>query len=479
MKPRNLFSTLLFFLAVALSSNAVFAQEFVARPLFTKSAKAKAYDEKIKAALEAMSPEEVKELDAKLARALELYYEHKYAEALALFKEIAAKAETMDVKFWLGSCAMRAGQIDLAISKYREMLEIDPGLHRVRLELATALYMAGQYGKAREELQRVLASDPPKPVRENIERMLAKISEKMGRFYPALRLGLGIQRDSNVSAGPDEELIRIPIGGQIHLQETQQEVSDWVGVIHMAGRLLYDVEAPNGFMINTEASFYQTHNTDHHKFDFTYLNVSMGPWWAGKRAVLKLPVGFGKAIYGHDPLYNRTYVSPAVEYFVTKWMSITAGFSYIDDEYNPRDRKGQTNINRIWSVGPKFYFQDKKHILSLFYSNEDLSADDDGYSYEGYNLGGSLLVRLPWSLECYLRYVYSDREHDGQPLPARRMGWSFDREDERHNFYLGLTKGLRNHLFVTLYFNWLDNDSNTPIYEFDKTIYGLSVGVRF
>ena len=457
----------------------VLAGEFLAKPIYTRSAKAKSHDQEIRKKLEAMSPREVAALDRKLAKALELFYEHEYTKALPLFQEIAEQAETMDVKFWLGICALRAGEIDLAITKFQQMLALDPGLHRVRLELATAYYRAGRYLKARKELNTVLASNPPESVKKNIERLLSKISEKTGRVYPALRLGVGLQHDSNVSAGPEDELIRTPVGGQIQLRDTQKEVSDWVGVIHMAGRLLYDVPGPNGFMINTAASLYQTHNLDHHKFDFTYFQVTAAPWWVAKRVILKMPVGFGKAIYGHESLYGRTLFTPSIEYFFTKSLSFTGGFAYLDDEYDPPERKGQTNINRIWTIGPKLYLNGKSQVLSLFYSKEDLKAEDNGYSYDGFNIGGSLFLRLPWQLECYLRYVYSKREHDGQPLPARRFGWSYDREDKRHNLYIGLTKGLWKQVFGTVYFNWLDNDSNTELYEFNKTIYGFSIGVRF
>ncbi len=464
---------------LAIFSTAAFGEEFLAKPIYTKSAKAMTHDNKIREKLKAMAPGEVAALDKKLAKALELFYEHEYSKALPLLKEIAQQADTMDVKFWLGSCALRAGEVDLAIAKFQEMLTIDPELHRVRLELATAYYKAGRYGKAREELKTVLASNPPEPVRKNIERLLSKISEMSGRAYPALRLGVGLQHDSNVSAGPEDELIRTPVGGQIQLQDTQKEVSDWVGVIHMGGRLLFDAGRPNGFMINTAASLYQTHNLDHHKFDFTYFQVTAAPWWVAKRVIFKLPAGFGKAVYGHEPLYTRVLFAPSVEYFLTKWLSISGGFTYLDDDYNPYDRQGQTNTNRIWTVGPKLYFNEKKQVISFFYSDENLNAEDDGYSYDGFSVGASLFIKLPWDLECYLRYVYSERDHDGQPLPARRFGWSYDREDERHNLYVGLTKGVWKHVFGTVYFNWLDNDSNTELYDFDKTIYGFSIGVRF
>jgi tetratricopeptide (TPR) repeat protein len=113
---------------------------FMAKSTIAKSPAAKALDQKAKEKLQQMSPEEVQALDDKLANALRLFYEHDYAKALPLFKEVSAEVETMDVLFWLASCAQRAGELDLAIEKYERMLEIDPSLHRVRLDLATTYY---------------------------------------------------------------------------------------------------------------------------------------------------------------------------------------------------------------------------------------------------------------------------------------------------------------------------------------------------
>ena len=114
-----------------------------------KSAASEDYDKKALEKLKKMSPEEVDELDQKLAEALTLFYDREYVRALPIFREIAGTVETMDVAFWLGSCAAKAGETDLAVAKFREMLQVDPNLHRVRLELATVYFQLGRYADAR------------------------------------------------------------------------------------------------------------------------------------------------------------------------------------------------------------------------------------------------------------------------------------------------------------------------------------------
>jgi thioredoxin-like negative regulator of GroEL len=88
--------------------------------------------------LRKMTPEKVAALDDKLAEALTLYYDGKFAQALPIFNSISADVETMDIMWWLGTSAMKTGDTKLAIAEFQRMLAVDPGLHRVRLELAAA-----------------------------------------------------------------------------------------------------------------------------------------------------------------------------------------------------------------------------------------------------------------------------------------------------------------------------------------------------
>ena len=89
--------------------------------------------------LSKMDPREIANLDALMAHALTLYYDREFALALPIFKELADKVETMDIMFWLGTSAAKTGENELAIEEFQKILEIDPALHRVRLEPSRAV----------------------------------------------------------------------------------------------------------------------------------------------------------------------------------------------------------------------------------------------------------------------------------------------------------------------------------------------------
>ena len=90
--------------------------------------------------LRKMKPAEIEALDSKIAEALTLYYDGQYGQALPIFNQIASTVETMDMMWWIGTSAMKTGNMELAIKQFKSMLEVNPNLHRVRLELAATYF---------------------------------------------------------------------------------------------------------------------------------------------------------------------------------------------------------------------------------------------------------------------------------------------------------------------------------------------------
>lgn len=344
-----------------------------------KSAESEAFDQEALKKLRTMSEKEVGELDKKLAQALTLFYDREYARALPIFREISHQIETMDVLFWFASATAKAGETDLALEKFKKMLEVDPALHRVRLEVATVYFQLGKYKEARQELNTVLDAEPPDAVKQNILKLVAAIDAKTKRLYTNLRFSTTVQNDSNVSSGPDSTHIFVPQGGTIGpLTETQQEVDEAVLVLNFAGNGLYDFGEKGSWMLNTTGSFYQTHNSGFTEFDFTQWRVTTGPWWTGKRSVFKMPIGYAENIFGHEHLYDTYDFGGSYEYFFKPWFSLRGMFTYTRDTYEAsvptNDDSEQDNINRISEINPNFYLNNRRDILSFYYSHENLNS---------------------------------------------------------------------------------------------------------
>ena len=72
------------------------------------------------------------------------------------------------------SDAEQVALLDGAIAALRAVLIDDPGLVRVRLELARAFFLKGEDSLARSHFERVLAGEPPPNVAANVGRFLPR-----------------------------------------------------------------------------------------------------------------------------------------------------------------------------------------------------------------------------------------------------------------------------------------------------------------
>ena len=100
----------------------------------------------------------------------------------------------------------REALLDQAIAAFRAMLIDEPGLLRVRLELARAFYLKGEDDLARRHFEQVLAADPPEAVVANVRQFLANIqARRRWRF----NLGAALAPDSNIGGSSEERIIYI------------------------------------------------------------------------------------------------------------------------------------------------------------------------------------------------------------------------------------------------------------------------------
>ena len=93
----------------------------------------------------------------------------------------------------------------------RRLLVNEPGLVRVRLELARAFFLKGEDTLATRHFEQVLAGKPPAPVVLNVNRFLAQMR---ARKRWSVRVGVALAPDGNVGASSRERTILIdtPLG---------------------------------------------------------------------------------------------------------------------------------------------------------------------------------------------------------------------------------------------------------------------------
>ena len=165
--------------------------------------------------------------------------------------------------------------LDEAIAAFRRMLVADPGLVRVRLELARAFFLKGEDGLAKRHFEHVLAGKPPAGVALNVNRFLAQIR---ARKRWSVRVGMALAPDSNISARTDEKTILIDAFGQrLPFTYRGDDAESGIGLsLWAGGEYQYPVSDRARLRVGGDISRREYRSDE---FDRMTLSAHLGPRW--------------------------------------------------------------------------------------------------------------------------------------------------------------------------------------------------------
>lgn len=125
--------------------------------------------------------------------------EHRLSDAARLLAAIPddAALDSNDVDFLKGTLAETEGDHGAAIEHFRAILNRDPSVVRVRLDLARALFNDGQDSAAAYHFRLAIAAGLPPEVEANANRYLAAIRRR--RSWD-LSVSAGVAPDTNINA---------------------------------------------------------------------------------------------------------------------------------------------------------------------------------------------------------------------------------------------------------------------------------------
>ncbi len=155
--------------------------------------------------------------DPEVVRARALVETGQFEAALHILLNLSPNhSDAIDVDFLIGLATTRLSQtsgidetiktalLTEAIAAFSRILDEQPGLVRVRLELARAYFLLGNDGKSRQHFERVLAGAPSEAVAYNIQRHLDSIwTRRAWQGY----FGINLAADSNINQASSDSVI--------------------------------------------------------------------------------------------------------------------------------------------------------------------------------------------------------------------------------------------------------------------------------
>ena len=162
--------------------------------------------------------------------------------------------------------------LDEAIAIFHAMLVREPGLVRVRLELARAFYLKGEDDLAVRHFEAVLAGGVPDAVAANVRQFLDEIR---ARNRWSFTLGAALAPDTNIGAGSEERTIYI--FGLPFERDAEELTTSGVGIAVWGGAE-YQVLLAERWRLRAGGDAARREYSGS-EFDQLYFSTHLGPRW--------------------------------------------------------------------------------------------------------------------------------------------------------------------------------------------------------
>ena len=227
--------------------------------------------------------------DAGIVMARELFDAGQPDQALEVLRPLSrAHPENTNLRFLHGLAAVEASRmagvveadrialLDEAVALLHATLVDEPGLVRVRLELARAFFYKEEDSLARSHFERVLAGDVPDSVKANVQRFLTQIR---ARRRWTMYMGMAFLPDTNIGSGTEEDVLYLNFAGielPTDFTPAEEQVTSGVGASLWAGG---EYQHPLGPRLRLRAGAdVARREYAGRRFDSTYLSlVACGP----------------------------------------------------------------------------------------------------------------------------------------------------------------------------------------------------------
>lgn len=410
---------------------------------------------------EVMTPVEVVEVAKRLILAGQT------DPARRLLERVQSQApDPNDVRFLLGTIAVAEKRYADAVKIYRDILTEKPGLTRVRLELARALFLNEEDEAADHHFHLVLAAQPPGPVADNINKFLDAIRARKDFRWT---LGFSVAPDSNINVAPEDE--RVDLFGLPFILDDDARRKSGVGMV-IAGGAEY---SPNlSERAKLESNVYVRHseyNTS--AFDDTLVSVGVGPSFRWSRTTISAQATGYYRWYGHAA-YNRS-IGGQVSWeqdIARRWRaSATIGYQHVD--YLLNDQLDGPLYSFIGSV--TYGLSSRSYLRGVFAVNYE-RADAVSLRNTEWRYGLGYYREFGWGIIAYLQPEITFNPYKGiQP--------AFNKYRNDTEFRVGLSLIKRD---INLWgfspeirYTFVKNHSSIDFYDYDRHRVEIGVSKKF
>lgn len=398
-------------------------------------------------------------------------------------------AETDQEAFATALQAIDEDRLKTARELLDDIVTSNPSMHRARLELARAQYLSMDYASARREAQRVL-DDPntPPSVRTTVLAFLAQIDEDEKNFgirhqwTPSIYLGL--MYDTNVNVGPNQDVVEIG-GTRFAVDDEKSDLAAVInpGITHTynPGKRFQWGEHSGYLLWQSALSGYYRRYFDEDDFNLGVLTARTGPIWVVPRH-WRASIGLqaDQIWLGDDRLALFASLNPAITWQIGSATEFGLEGVLTRRTYN-RDRDSVREGWYKWAGATLgHYFFGKKLAVKggAGYAWFDTDDNAERFAYEGPDIYLGAVAQTWTNGSVFARVGYRNFDFQGD-----EPGFGRERDDDEYRYTLGFQHNIGSGVLRkwALTGSWVhtDNQSNVPIYDYDRDQFSLGLSRNF
>lgn len=405
-----------------------------------------------------------------LTKASGLLKDGKAAEALEqlLVNHDPATASAQEW-FLLGAAAKQSGNLDDAADYFEKVLAIDPKAARVKLELAAVAYQLGNAERAKTLLLDVKAAKPPAGVMGNIDRFLATIESNKGQKNWRVTGSTGWIYDSNVNAGPNEDIIAM-FGLPFRLSNDAKPAEDNAYLLNLGFDHVIPVNGSVGWQSNVGINWRDNAKIDN--LDSLYVSGSSGPVWKQNgHFIWSMPLVADWVRYGHtNDYFSFSYgLAPQVRYLASQALAFNLSTTVRGKSFDQQSERKLVS----WTVTPSMDYQltDSDSVRFGVTAGQEHSGVTF-YSNDRWFLSANYFHNFTKAFIASFNTSYGDSFYKGKEAAYNKI-----RKDTRASIGVDLIYHVEQlNTDVVTSASYTNNDSNLAIYEYDQT--QVSVNLR-